>query len=253
MKKIYLFIAVALLWAAPACQKEGAEDEITTNIQLNFRANFGDQPLVFNENYRYTEQIDIFFSRLNFYIANITLVGETPIELSEVEWVDFAQAGLNTGSAESGVTMVFKNIPVGDYQGISFGLGVPADLNRDTPDLYAATHPLGQISEYWSGWKSYIFTKAEGRADTDKDGNFDLGFAYHTGSDEAFRIVDLVQNFTLLKEDTGNLKLTVDLEKLLVDGGQPFDIATTPGTHNEDGLETAKLLMDNFSQAFKIE
>ena len=86
--------------------------------------------------------------------------------------------------SEAGYKLKFSNIPVDQYSALSFGIGVPSNLNSKNPSQFDINHPLGEGSHYWSGWKSYIFSKTEGVMTNGTDAT---NFAYHSGFDSAYR------------------------------------------------------------------
>ena len=258
MRKYYLFFVAAFSLLAISCkQKTNTNLEKTTNIDLIFKASYGNTPLILNKKYNYTENLFLQFSKFNFYISNMALLTSTctgaQVELTEVEVVDFNASNIDSLSALNGFTLELKNIPVGDYAGIRFGIGVPPDLNRDTPDKYSASHPLGQSSEYNTAWKSYIFSKIEGGMDTNQDGAYDLDIAYHTGSNENYKEVCLFGDISLINDELGEVNLNVDLKKLFITDEKTFDIVNTPNTESEEGLQTANTIMNNFKDAFSLK
>jgi len=257
MRKYYALILVSLIFFAASCEKNNKPLELVGDFDLSFKAKFGDEALIMNKEYIYNGVLPIVFSKFNFYISDLSLLKNDCVsgqeELSEVELVDFSEININAESAEKGFTLKFKNVPKGDYVGVRMGIGVAPELNREDPSVFSASHPLGNPSQYWEGWKSYIFSKVEGRADTDDDGSLDLGFAYHMGGNTAFREVCLLKDMSLVEDELTMAYLALDLEKLFINNTDVFDIENTPGTHTEEGLNTSVLLMDNFEEAFSIE
>ncbi|MEL6925385.1 MAG: MbnP family protein, partial [Bacteroidota bacterium] len=230
---------------------------VVTDVDLSFRANFGDEPLIMNQEYDYDDDLKLFFSKFNFYISDLALLTEDcisgQIELTDIELIDFTDINTSDQAARDGFRLKFTNIPTGEYAGIRLSIGVSPELNREEPAVFSTSHPLGNPSQYWEGWKSYIFSKVEGRADTDQDGSFDLGYAYHMGGNAAFREICLLKNISLQEDQRTELDLNIDLRQLFITDDTTFDIETTPGTHTEEGLNTSVLLMDNFEEAFDIE
>lgn len=150
-------------------------------------------------------------------------------------------------------------VPKGDYTGIDFLLGVPADVNTDTdPAQYPNTHPLsvpGSQGMFWSWMTGYIFTKLEGRADTTgtEDEPVLYPFSYHTGDDEYSRNAVLDEfNFTLGAGETKNITLTLHANKIFSpDEHAGINIEEENSTHSPGTL--ALKFVRNFSEAFSIE
>jgi len=135
--------------------------------------------------------MDVGLSDFRFYVHDVRLVEagtavEVPIALTQdglwqytadmsvpedgVVLLDFEN---DTGSCANGTaptnTVVTGNVPMGNYDGIKFRLGVPASLNH--ADAAIAPSPLNFSAMFWSwrdGYK-YLRIDAEGAVD-----NFDI-------------------------------------------------------------------------------
>ena len=153
MKNILLFLTFSSLLLAASCGKENTNPIDTAKLNLSFRATYGGEPLVLEQkNYDY-EGNPVRFTKINFYISDMAAVnndGET--ELSEIQFIDLTQTHKTPIDAETGTIMSFSNVPVGTYNQLKFGIGVPADLNKTTPSDYSTSHPLGadNSGEYWA-------------------------------------------------------------------------------------------------------
>ena len=257
MRKYYLFFILAIISISISCKpKKDTDLEKTSNVDLVLKAKYGNAPLILNKSYKYNDSLSIRFNKFNFYISDMALLVSTcigsQVALSEVEIVDFNKTNVDSLSALAGYTLELKKIPVGEYVGIRFGIGVPSDLNRDNPDKYSLSHPLGQPDEYNNEWKSYIFSKIEGGVDTNNDGIYDLDIAYQTGSNENYKEVCLFGDVLLQPDALGEIVLDIDLKKLFITDEKTFDIINMPTTYTEQGAEAAKIIMKNFKDAFTL-
>lgn len=255
MKNIFFFLMLLGLFTSTSCKDDnGGTLEKVGDVNLKFKAFFGDDPLVMNQVYTYVDGTPIKFSKFQFYISNISLGQETGgiKEAVEVDLIDFTDSTDPTMAAE-GISMIGPDIPVGDYSVINFGVGVAADLNRTKPADYGNTHPLSETAHYWSGWESYIFTKIEGKLDLNGDGVFDdKSIVYHLGGDNAFRDAAFAKAFTVSEDATTTVNLDIDLNKLLVRSDSDyFDIVNNGPIHEDETLVT--YLVDNYSSAISIE
>ena len=243
--------------------------ELSSDIELNFKANYNDELLLLEKEYMYPGDMPIKFSQFNFYIANVVLVKENggefeETELFEIDFIDFPYNLNQADDAEKGQTIQAKNIPVGDYDGIKIGFGVPADLNRTKPNEYGSENPLSMAGHYWDGWSSYIFSMVGGKADMDLDGTFETnegeGLTYHMGTDEVYTTRTLFENITVDADGVLKLDFTVDLQKLFLMSNPDFDangdgyldIQDFESVHAEDRLEIAKKMMNNYSEAISL-
>ena len=255
MKYISLF-SVLFITLFSSCDNDPTINGIDdlASVDVTFKAMYGGENFLIDDVYEYNgDQIRI--SNLKFFVSELTLGSDTNgSEIDEIKFVDF---NLLTNSilAEEGLAIAGSSgIPVGDYPGINVGVGVVSDLNAETPDQFASTHPLSNTSMYWEDWNSYIFLKLEGTMDTDGDGMFDdVSFVYHVGSDPAYEQVNINNSVSLTKDQSMGLVMELDVEKLFVRDGQYLDIEANPRIHNIDQMETGHYLMDNYVNALTIQ
>ncbi len=268
MKNLLFLLLFGVVLFANSC-KDNPQVELTSDVNLNFNANYNDELLLLEKEYLYEGDMPIKFSQFNFYVANIALIKQIgnefeETELLEIDFVDFPYNLNQAVEAEKGQTIQIKKIPVGEYDGIKIGFGVPADLNRTKPNEYSSGNPLSMASHYWDGWSSYIFSKIEGKADMNFDGSFETndgeGLAYHMGTDEVYTTRTLFENLSLKDNETLELQLNIDLKALFLmpnpdydaNGDGYLDIENFESVHAADRLEIAKQMMNNFSEAISL-
>ncbi len=253
-KRVIFLGVISWLLMALSCRDQSPEGPVT-NVDLQFVATFGDQPLVMYDKYDYDDTTRVFFERFNFFISDVSLVAagsqsETP--LLEVDYISFDEVQ-SVAAAEAGVRVQLTKVPVGSYAMLRIGVGVPADLNVDAD--YSPTHPLGarKESHYWSGWGSYIFAKIEGKADTNGDDQYDdVAFSHHLGTNELYQNVELPVSLELVEGQDGVVKVVVDVRKLYVRADGMLNLVENPGTHTDSQLVVAKSIMDRFPFAMHI-
>ncbi len=261
MKKLNWFAALALLLLASAC----GDDEAfvpTVDVEVNVKATFDDELLLMRQNYRLNDSTEVNFTRVSFFVSDVVLLKSVSGEEEEtgiidLELLDFTPfTAMNPGNAANGISFVGTNVPVDDYDGIKLGLGVPADLNRTSPDKYAFGHPLSNSVHYWQGWESYMFAMIEGSIDLNHNGTFDNGesFKYHTGSDDAYENTFIYEALSLEEGNNPKFALEMDLKRLFVkpDGSRVFDPAEHLSTHNPDDFPFIAQFMLFFSQVFSF-
>lgn len=179
----YSFTLCLLLALSVLSQAQAQNATGNFNIQFNLMA--GNQALRLN-----TEQVyqnatgeSYSFTLFNFFVSNIKLKtrnGEEYVVPQNESY--FLVRASNTSSQ----LIQLKNVPSGDYTGISFVIGV--DSLRSTMDLGQRTGVLdpalgeGDANMYWAWNSGYIFVKMEGlsaQAKADKAGR--QKFRYHIG------------------------------------------------------------------------
>lgn len=239
-----------MVFALSSC----GDDEVQTgDLKLNFKLKYGDQPLVMFEPYNYPTGQKMLFNRFSFYFADAQLkdgAGYTNIE--EISYHTLTNSHTGAASAAKGYDYVIKGIKAGNYTSLKFALGVPKVSNDKTPADFPNSHILSNQSEYWSGWKSYVFTKTEGQIDLDGDGSTETGFALHTGANDALRIIELPVNVSISEGKETTLNILIDIKKEF--GSDPvYDIETNPQIHSLSQAPQVKQLIDNLATAFSIQ
>lgn len=257
MKNILILLTVACFLLAASCGKETTEPIDTAKINFSFKATYDGEPLVLNQQtYDYQGNL-IRFSKINFYLSNVVAVnddGET--ELSEIQFIDLTPTHSTADGANEGQMMTFAKVPVGAYNQLRFGIGVPADLNRTNPSDYSTSHPLGadNSGEYWEAWDSYIFAKIEGQYDQTGDGIIDgedISFAYHTGMDRVYAPIELDNRISLNAGETTDLIFELDVRQLFAQPrGDLFDLE--PHDPNSQ-IEEMIIIMNNFKKALQLK
>lgn len=262
MKKLGILLSLCAIMVLAFSCKPDPIDEDVGSIVLNFKANFDGETFMTFKEYELVDDLDVRMNEFNFYISDVVLLeaeGDDEIELIDIEHVDLDFNTDEEEFAEAGYSKTIQNVSVGQYKGIKIGLGVSADLNRTTPtdDDYGAEHPLAIENNYWPGWQSYIFMKLTGFADFNEDDDFENseGIAYHTGSDDGYREVEIIQPIELAVDEEKTLSLEIDIKDLLVkaNGELSFDMEATPNTHSLDDFPTVEIVMNNFQSAFTLK
>jgi uncharacterized repeat protein (TIGR04052 family) len=150
-------IAAAALFALAACEHEQP-------IGVEFRATAGGASIG-------CDGAPLALTDLRFYVHDVMLLtadgAAVPLHLDQtapwqtdrVALVDLEDGtnGCRTGSAEAR-TIVTGRATAGDYQSLSFTLGVPFDLNHANP--VEAKAPLDQTVMHWHWQAGYKFLRA---------------------------------------------------------------------------------------------
>ena len=229
------------------CFISGCDSDKEGSLILQFRANYDGEPLTMLSEKTFSG-LPIRFGHLSMYVSDIQLLKDGGTELlSEVELVDLSYN--DPVSASEGFSIQFDGIPEGDYIGIRFSIGVPADLNAKVPTDFSSSHPLSRTGYYWQAWESYIFMKIEGNLDSALPGSFETPFAYHTGSDELFRTFEITGpaiNINSKEVEEGGLLF--DYKDVL----EGVDILANPQNHNPQDTVQINRIVNNLSSSINF-
>lgn len=261
MKKWFpILLLFALVFSS--CDDDDQMEAMTADILVNFKATYDGQPLEMLKTYTYSG-VPVQFLKFDFYVGNAVLTqkdnGSTiESELSEIEFVDLSFD--SPQEAEQGVILTTRAVEADTYDGLSFGIGVPADLNAMSWDEFSGGHPLRNDTHYWEAWGSFIFAKIEGQLDMDGDGTFESSFTYHTGTDALYEGLNFNADFDLKPEEEKTMAFSVDVQKLFrisdaaydADSDGYIDLQTHQGVHTDQQLILARSVMQNFPSAISL-
>ncbi len=236
------------------CDDDDDNDVANANVNLQFLATFDGEPLVmYDREYDYLEGMRVRFQLFQYYISDVQLVrqdGQGNTELVDIDLVAYGEVTTDA-QAQEGIQISLTEVPPGEYSGIRMGLGVSQDLNATQPGDYAPGHPLS--GHYWSASTGYVFTKIEGNADLDGDGNFSEKLTFHIGTNPAYREVSFNAPIAIGSGETVGMQFTVDVMDVLSDGqGQFVDFRQVATDHTND-MELVNFLSDNLVNALQMQ
>ena len=252
MKRLAL-LTLSIFVVALACNKD--DDEKGT-LKMVFKAHYDGEPVVLNtERFNYFDGNPLTFAKLQLYISHPTLNEDgNETELEDIIFVDFGEANRTLEGAEEGVAFSWEVEP-GNYDALDLGIGVSPDLNGKLPTEYDQSHPLNQSGQYWTPWNSFIFSKTEGRYDSDNDGTFDVGFVYHIGSDIMFREKTESDDFTVRGGEETVVEVNIDFRRVLGSPAEFISIQDFPAFHSPQDptlVALTELLAANYEAAVQV-
>lgn len=238
--RILLPVALAILLSSCNNDKEGS-------LTLRFLAQTDGEPLPMFQTQNSINTYPLQFIHLGMMISDIELLSADGNEsLSDIELVDLSFDDIN--SATDGITIRIDNIPAKTYDGIRFGIGVAPDQNAQTPADFPSSNPLSRTNWYWEAWDSYIFMKVEGKIDTDFSGDFETNFAYHTGTNELYRILEANNPLTISDGQDTELGIAFNYAEIL----EGMDIAGHPQNHNPADTVQIRQIVNNLQNAVTL-
>lgn len=252
--KLAIIPFLLTLFMVSSCDDPTGDQGGVSAVNITFKALIGGEPLIMNQDYMYNGK-NMRISNLRFFVSDLALVKENlEVSVKDIDLVNFAETNIDLEGAETGISIRNQTIPTDTYDGIKFGIGVPSDLNAQSPIDFSQNHPLS--GEYWSNWNSYIFHKIEGRYDDDNDpSDLEEGFVYHIGFDEYFRERAFGNlEIELREEDATEIVIEIELLDLLKDAdGLPLVFSEIGDIHSEESNgDYTNLLASNWMNSFSL-
>lgn len=163
-----------------ACDKDDdINPEERGSVSIEFDACAGEEDLELNKDYVNASGETFRVSKLNYYISNIRL---KTISGQEHAVPQDSSYFLIMEEHEGSQTIVINNVPAGNYNEITFIVGV--DSLRSTMDISKRTGVLdpaqGHDGMYWVWNSGYIFFKMEGTSPS-APAEQENKFYYHIG------------------------------------------------------------------------
>jgi cytochrome c peroxidase len=148
-------------------------------------------------------------TRLAALVSGISLVranGETVVLTNQFGFVDAAAGRLSVS---------LSDVPVGEYTGIMFTIGLPAAVNHGNPAKWPAGHPLNPLVNrlHWNWKGGYVFYAVEGQWSDTAIADEAFGFSYHIAGDDHLMPVRFLADFQVAGATT--IHLGLELSKLL--------------------------------------
>lgn len=243
-----------------ACRKPSTStpdpEPQTGQLEIVFKPVYQGAPMVFFEDIPTGLQSNeyLYFQKLEFFVAELKVqqTNNLTINLEEVDYVELGDL-VTAAMAEEGYTLRYDNLPVGDYDELSFGVGLTDALNSMDPGDFGTLSPMSNTGRYWPSWNSYILSKVEG---TYKQPNGNTNFVYHTGVDGMYQPRSFATNFSIAADKITQVVIHLHGEDLFFKQGQAISISDDNLTHSgapgSRGYELAKRVNINIANALRL-
>lgn len=229
------------------CNKNG--EKIDSDLKVEFQLQDDGVNYNLEDVFRINGETDIFIDKFQFYVSDFAMTN------SDGEKRDIEEISLFTFESDGKASLNFE-MPKGQYENISFGIGVKKELNEADPANYNTEgHPLNTIENTYWGWATmYRFITIEGRFDADLDGEFEGIYAYHTGLEDSYRNFALDHELRVKKNNDNVLAFTIEVEQILGAAGNSVNVTEEPFYHG--GMENFHLsekISDNFLGSITVK
>jgi hypothetical protein len=247
MKKIFSFLfLLSLVYLISGCvgKTNPTPDAV---LKLRFVPIYNGQALFMDKKVTFDGKIPIKIQRFSLF----TQLFDDAQSVTEPFMVDFSNI-YDLAAAQNGVVKEIQ-IPATTIAKLKLGVGINKTDNKKEPKDFKSTSPLSEVSEYWDAWKSYIFTKTEGKVDADGSGKYAESFSYHTGIDEMYRTVDFAKSIKIEAGKTTELVFEIDVNKILNGNGGKLDVINESEVHSLSNKHLAAILMNNYTAAIQLK
>lgn len=206
MKKIYLILAaVALLFATckPNDPPPDKPAETGPTMTIQFKPVFKGAPLSWATSYINSSNDTFSFDKVKYLMSNFILEKENG-ELYSIP-DGYAYISLKDGRD----SVIFKNIPKGNYKSFRFTIGLDSAVNHSDPTSRALDHPLSpSLNEMHWGWAGgYIFNVVEGYYLNNKT---NAGYSFHVALERNSRTHSFIENFEINKNSKMTFNINLD-------------------------------------------
>lgn len=247
---VYKFIFLAFISTVLLSCRDKAQETTCGQVKIQFIPVWNGQVVTIDSVYTNSLNQRIRFENITSYFSNIYLGnGTDSILFSQVELLQLL----------GGQASITKQVEPGNYSTLSFGLGIPPELNKNVdPSVYPNSSPLsvqGSNGMFWYWNTGYIFFKLDGRTDlSGTPGAPLLGtFAFHCGDDPLYRTKSF-SFATIQAEDFTSNEITVyvDMQLLMEGENDAIDLSVDNITHTTGSFALAERVTNHFAQAFTV-
>lgn len=249
MKKATRFISYGFIFSffmlgLSSCEKDDEKDS-NTQLRIEIDTKIAGEDFEINQVYKDYKDRDFRIELFKFYLNNISLVNE-----SGESWLLKDIAIYDAGKSDV-LEITIDDASVGTFTHFKAGLGLDEATNNEDPSDYESAHPLSIDNQMYWGWASkFKFVVVEGRVD-DGSGSLSSLFAYHSGTNELHRNLEVSLNdFTVESGKTNVLSLNLDVDKMFEGSAGTLDFVDENTSHTTSNFEYVLKMTDNMKAAF---
>lgn len=207
---------------------------------------FGQDDFKLGTEYTTANNEKVTLSKVKYYVSNIMLIKE-----DNTVWEQPESYFLVDASNSMSMMLDLKDVPQGNYKGITYTIGVDS-LRNVSGAQTGALDPANTM--FWSWNTGYIFMKFEGTSPQSSTGSFSYHIGGFMGPNKA--VTTNTINFTMKNLEVKNgstpmVHLKTDIAQVFSGTGTQIDIASNNKTHMPGAF--AKGVAQNFSQAISLD
>lgn len=209
----------------------------TVNIVISHQAN--SDPFKLNTPYTNAYGNEFSITELKYYISNITFIKDgQPLKVPKKDNYHLVTAT----TASSTFDIQIEGVPVGEYDQITFAIGVDEEANHDISRNEGDLDPAGSNGMIWNWDTGYKFLVLEGNYTTDDEEDI---FIFHVGYNEQYKEYQFNKNITVSESTVTDVQFSADVMALF-DGPNTINLIETNTAHGEN----AHIIAENYGSGF---
>jgi hypothetical protein len=207
---------------------------------LAFKPMFNNQDYILNTEVISPTGTKIKITDFNYYISNVKLIYNNGQVFELGDTVFLVKSGSHF--------LDLGQLNINNVEKISFGIGVPEELNHLDIAAYPLDHPLSfqEPSMHWGWAAGYMHMIISGLADSDDDGTVDKLFEIHSLGDKNYHEIEVFVKEELNLVDQNVLTLFCNIDTWL----NNIDLKTIGIKHGENGVNQSILKVPTTSPVF---
>ncbi|MCC5944342.1 MAG: hypothetical protein JJT94_05360 [Bernardetiaceae bacterium] len=179
MQKIAVTFLIFIILLAQACNTKEETPEVPSKVgslSIKIEHVFDNEPIVLNsQTYRNANGDEFVIQKFKYYLSNWKLLRSDDGEYLIPDSYKLVEVTRGAHLFE----MIFEGIPEGEYEAVSFAIGIDPERNLST-DQIGDLDPNNEMAWDWNtGYKFLLF---EGRTTAERP----QGIVFHIGEDENY-------------------------------------------------------------------
>ncbi|MFN3315777.1 MAG: MbnP family protein [Raineya sp.] len=247
------------IWVVVSC-KPASQNQVGENgtLAIELQHFFGDKTLKIGDSYTNSSNETFTLTKLDYFISNIALEKQDGSFYAIPQDESYFLIKLSEGAKP---IISLKNIPLGEYKGIRFLLGVDSLRNTMEPARRTGDLDVGGRAEgmYWVWNTGYIFLKMEGNSNVVPDEQ-DKKFIFHIGGYGGYSSPTINNLKTIsIKFLNENLKINPDKNAILhlkIDASKIFNANKTIRIADNPSVMFSPVsvdIADNYANMFSLD
>jgi hypothetical protein len=239
-------IVIAISFSGCSKNDNGSPSGPTQKLTLHVHNVAGNDLISYDSVYTDNTGRNYLVTSFQYYMSNIRLVKN--------DGTEYPLTGLYVLISPVMLDYDLGEVPVGDYKGIRFYIGVDSATNHSDPTTRPASDPLSLQNDpmHWDWSQGYLFMKLEGKVDTSAAGTGipTKAIVMHLGLDKNYTAIDLSNSFfQIIQGSDQMIVMQCDVNQMF----NNVDLRTDNQTHTFDNQALADELVANWPFMYSLQ